>query len=105
DVRRLDEAEARMRVSAIRPQLVAALDTWIPLRGEEQARRQLADLANRLSEPDEFRREVRQALVALDDSRVLQLAKRNPSAFPSSGVLLHLAFRSSSLQQFEKAVD
>jgi hypothetical protein len=50
DLNQVEEAEARIRASAIKPELVAALDAWIPLRPDARARRAVADLVNRLSD-------------------------------------------------------
>ncbi len=99
----MEDAENRIRASAIRPRLVAGLDAWIPLRSDVSARRELADLADRLSEPDEFRRELRDALVKQDRARMRDLAKRNLSAFPPT-VLSDLGLALANSEAYEEAV-
>ena len=100
---RLEEAEARIRASAIRPRLVAALDAWIPLLDDEAARRRVADLANRVSEPDEDRRELREALVREDLDRLRRLAMRDLSAAPLDA-LHDLAWAYSNARAYDEAV-
>ncbi|HVS34442.1 MAG TPA: serine/threonine-protein kinase [Gemmataceae bacterium] len=82
DLNRRDEAEASIRTSAIKGELIAALDAWIPLRPDARSRRELADMINGISEPDDFRHEVREALVTEDRARLVELAKRDMSALP-----------------------
>jgi serine/threonine-protein kinase len=103
DLNRLEEAEARIRASAIKAQLLTALDAWIPLRPDLQGRRRLADLANRLSEPDEFRRALREALVEKDRGRLRQLAQRDLSTLAPQ-VIFDVAIALGNSEAFEEAV-
>jgi tetratricopeptide (TPR) repeat protein len=102
DLGRLKEAEATILASAIKPQLIAALDAWIPLRPNPPARRELADLADRLSGPDKFRSELRNALVGEGDANVRELAKRDLLALPPY-VLFAVALELSNSQAYEAA--
>ncbi|HVS34443.1 MAG TPA: protein kinase [Gemmataceae bacterium] len=102
DLNQPDAAEARIRASAIKPQLLAALDAWIPLRSDEAARRRLADLVNRLSEPNAFRRDLREALVAQDHDRLRQLVKRDPANLPPR-VVFEAALALTNGQDYEEA--
>jgi serine/threonine-protein kinase len=102
DLNQPEDAEARIRVSAIKPHLLAALDAWIPLRPDESARRRLADLVNRLSEPDDFRRDLRESLVKQDHDRLRQLAKRDLSALPPR-VVFDVGLALFNGQDFEEA--
>jgi hypothetical protein len=102
DLNHPDEAEAQMRTSAIKPQLLAAIDAWIPLRPDAEQRRRLADLANRLAEPDDLRHDLREALAGQDHARLLRLAQRDLSAL-SPRMIFDVALTLSNGRDFEAA--
>jgi len=92
DVARLDAAGAaeRVRNSAIREQLVAALDDWIIIvPAEEHAQREQLRSIVSLADPDEWRNRFRMATIQQDRTALEELASRTEvSGLPPSTVVL-----------------
>jgi serine/threonine-protein kinase len=92
---RLPDAEVvrRIRGSAIRVHLAAALDEWARLLEDGPARRRLYDLARRADPDDPFRNEVRAALARRDDKEALVKLARRADIAVLPPTTLHLLAR------------
>jgi serine/threonine-protein kinase len=78
DVDRLAPAEAaaRVRASALRPLLAAALDDWARLEDDRALKRRLLGIARRADAGDPLRDQVRAALADRDPAALADLARR-----------------------------
>jgi tetratricopeptide (TPR) repeat protein len=85
-----DSLAETIRTSAVRDNIVAALDDWA--RVEINPRRErLLRLANAADTPDPWRRAVRLALIHRDGKRLAQLPGQTDTGQPTPGVVLLLA--------------
>jgi tetratricopeptide (TPR) repeat protein len=91
----VEEVAQRIRVSAVREDLVAALDDWARHETAPQNIQWLLRLANRADEPDAWRQAVRQAVLRRDRKRLHQLASNTVKGMPTPGAVLLLAARFS----------
>src|SRR5262249_51681938 len=94
----LDEVAQSIRASAIRGDIIAALDNWAPAETDPQRRQRLLRLANSADEADPWRQAVREAIAKKDRNRVRQLVRGPGEGKPTPGVVLLLAstFREES---------
>src|SRR5262249_37196505 len=85
--RGLDGLAEIIRTSAVRVNIVAALDDWALAESDDPTIGRLLRLANRADDPDPWRQGVREALARKDDARLIQLAKEAERGKPTPGVM------------------
>ncbi len=85
------ELAETIRKSAVRENIVAALDDWAWTQTDRQRALRLLELANRADEPDPWRQGVRQALARRDRKRMRQLLGETRQGKPTPGVVFLLA--------------
>jgi serine/threonine-protein kinase len=89
----VDEMAEKIRTSAVRDTIIAALDDWVwRAEADHQEQQRLLHLANRADEPDPWRQAVRQARMRRDDKAAHQLVRETKKGKPTPGVVLLLAF-------------
>jgi tetratricopeptide (TPR) repeat protein/tRNA A-37 threonylcarbamoyl transferase component Bud32 len=96
----LDELADAIRASAVREDIIAALDDWAKAETDPQKKQRLLRLANRADEPDPWRQAVRQAVAQRDERRLQQLVLGTGEGKPTPGVALLLArtFRKDNVE-------
>jgi serine/threonine-protein kinase len=82
----LDELAQKIRASAVRESIVAALDDWAHMEADRSRWQRLLRLANLSDEPDPWRQAVREA-VAQGDQRRRRLAAETGEGRPTPGVI------------------
>src|SRR5262249_52770427 len=82
-----------IRGSAVREDIVAALDDWARMETAQGRKQRLLELANRADEPDPWRQAVRQAVARRDRGRLRELVRSTRQGKPTPGVVLLLAGR------------
>jgi serine/threonine-protein kinase len=87
----LDELAQTIKASAVRDDLVAALDDWARAETDPQKKQRLLGLANRADESDPWRQAVRLAVARRDGKRLRQLVRATGEGRPVPGVVLLLA--------------
>jgi serine/threonine-protein kinase len=87
----IDELARSIRDSAVRENIVAALDDLARAETDPQRKQRLLRLANRADEPDSWRQAVRQAVAEKDGGRLRQLVRRSAEGKPTPQVILLLA--------------
>jgi tetratricopeptide (TPR) repeat protein len=87
----LDRLAQTIRASAVREDIIAALDDWARAEGPTGTGQRLLGLANRADEPDPWRQAVRQAIAQWDEKRLRQLVRRTGQGKPTPALVLSLA--------------
>jgi tetratricopeptide (TPR) repeat protein len=87
----LNELVRTIRDSAVRKDIVAALDDWARVEINHPRREHLLRLANRSDEPDPWRQAVRAAVVRRDGKQLGQLVRHTGQGKPTPALVLLLA--------------
>src|SRR5262249_22001109 len=77
-----------IRTSAVREDIIAALDDWARHERDPRRRQRLLQVANRADEPDPWRQAVRQAVPQRDGRRLRQLVRGAGAGQATPGVVL-----------------
>jgi tetratricopeptide (TPR) repeat protein/tRNA A-37 threonylcarbamoyl transferase component Bud32 len=86
-----EELARAICASAVRDDIVAALDEWAAVVGDRQKRQYLLRLANLVDQPDPWREAVRLALIREDVKGLRQLVRNTGQGKPTPAVVLLLA--------------
>jgi serine/threonine-protein kinase len=87
----LEELAKAIRGSAVRADIVAALDDWARAEVDRERLQRALRLANGADEPDLWRRAVREALARGDEKRLRQLVRETGQGKATPGVVLLIA--------------
>jgi serine/threonine-protein kinase len=106
DVAELEPADAAERIaaSAVRPQLVAALEDWSSMKRKDPQGKAHLLAAARLADPDEYRNRLRDAMHKGDKAALEELARGPEVASLSVPSLVLLAATLRELRSFDLAV-
>ncbi len=95
----LDELVQTIKASAVRANIVAALDDWTSEEGDTQLRGRLLKMANLVDEPDLWRQGVRKALAQGDVRRLPPFLHGTKQGKPTPGVVRLLALAMGENQE------
>ncbi len=83
----LDELAEKIRASAVRESIMAALDDWAMTETDSSRKQRLLRLANSADEPDLWRQAIREAVARRDRKRLRELVRGNGDGKPTPGVV------------------